>query len=60
MSSAARAATERAADHQRLLDELLTERDGLLTVADRVLALRGTARRIRIVTGAPVGFVSAI
>ncbi|GEL20697.1 GAF domain-containing sensor histidine kinase [Pseudonocardia asaccharolytica] len=58
MSSRHRAATERALDQQRLLDALLTERDGLLGVFDRVLALRGTARVLRDAVGVDVGFVA--
>ena len=54
--------TERAADRvaERLatLDELLRERDGLLTVMDRVVALHGTARLIRVAVGADSGFVA--
>jgi signal transduction histidine kinase len=54
--------TERAADRvtERLtaLDELLRERDGLLTVMDRVVALHGTARLIRLAVGADSGFVA--
>jgi signal transduction histidine kinase len=40
------------------LDELLRERDGLLTVMDRVVALHGTARLIRVAVGADSGFVA--
>ncbi|WP_203589631.1 GAF domain-containing protein [Streptomyces sp. SID13031] len=54
--------TERAADQvaERLtaLDELLRQRDGLLTVMDRVVALQGTARLIRVSAGADSGFVA--
>lgn len=54
--------TERAANQvaERLsaLDELLRERDGLLTVMDRVVALQGTARLIRVEVGADSGFVA--
>jgi signal transduction histidine kinase len=54
--------TERAANRvsERLsaLDELLRERDGLLTVMDRVVALHGTARLIRLSVGADSGFVA--
>ncbi len=54
--------TDRAADAvaERLsaLDELLRERDGLLTVMDRVVALHGTARMIRLDVGADSGFVA--
>jgi signal transduction histidine kinase len=53
-----RAAAERAAEQQHLLDALLVEREGLLTVLDRVLALRGTARLIRDAAGADAGFVA--
>ncbi len=53
-----RAAADRAAEHQHLLDALLVEREGLLTVLDRVLALRGTARLLRDAAGADAGFVA--
>jgi signal transduction histidine kinase len=53
-----RAGADRAAEHQHLLDALLVEREGLLTVLDRVLALRGTARLIRDAAGADAGFVA--
>jgi signal transduction histidine kinase len=53
---------ERAADEVagRLtaLDDLLRERDGLLRVMDRVVALHGTARLIRLAVGADSGFVA--
>ena len=55
-----RAAAERAAEHQHLLDALLVERDGLLTVLDRVLALRGTARLLRDAAGADADFQQAV
>ncbi|MFC5995425.1 GAF domain-containing protein [Pseudonocardia hispaniensis] len=58
MSSRQRAARERALDQQRLLDALFIERDGLLGVFDRVLALRGTAQVLRDAVGADVGFVA--
>ncbi len=51
---------ERAFDQQHLLDTLLSERDGLLSVLDRVLALSGTARLIRDAAGADAGFVADI
>ncbi|MEU7813786.1 GAF domain-containing protein [Pseudonocardia sp. NPDC049154] len=50
-------ATERAAERRHLLDLLLAEREGLLSVLDRVLALRGTARLIREAAGADAGFL---
>ena len=46
------------ASRSTLLDALLAERDGLLSVLDRVLALRGTARLIRDAAGADAGFVA--
>jgi LuxR family transcriptional regulator, regulator of acetate metabolism len=55
-----RAAADRAAEHQHLLDALLVEREGLLAVLDRVLALRGTARLIRDVASADAGFVADV
>jgi LuxR family transcriptional regulator, regulator of acetate metabolism len=51
-------ATERAREREQELAALLAERDGLLTVLDRVLALRGTAHRTRDATGAAAGFVA--
>jgi Signal transduction histidine kinase len=60
MSSGERAASERAIEQEHLLNTLLVERDGLLTVLDRVLALRGTARLIRDAAGADAGFVADI
>jgi signal transduction histidine kinase len=50
--------TERAVERLTALDELLRERDGLLTVMDRVVALHGTARLIRVAVGADSGFVA--
>lgn len=49
--------TDRAAERAHLLDLLLAEREGLLSVLDRVLALRGTARLIREAAGADTGFL---
>lgn len=49
---------ERAVERLTALDELLRERDGLLTVMDRVVALHGTARLIRLAVGADSGFVA--
>lgn len=49
---------ERAVERINALDELLCERDGLLTVMDRVVALHGTARLIRLAAGADSGFVA--
>ncbi|WP_219417918.1 GAF domain-containing sensor histidine kinase [Pseudonocardia nigra] len=60
MSSSERAAAERALEQEHLLNTLLAERDGLLSVLDRVLALRGTARLIRDAAGADAGFVADI
>jgi signal transduction histidine kinase len=50
--------SERVLDQEHLLDTLLAERDGLLSVLDRVLALDGTARLIRDAAGADAGFVA--
>lgn len=47
-------------EHQRRLDALLDERDGLLALLDRVAALHGTAALIRDVTGAHSGFVAEL
>ena len=55
-----RAAAERAAEQEHLLSTLLAERDGLLAVLDRVLALQGTARLIRDAAGADAGFVADV
>jgi signal transduction histidine kinase len=55
-----RAAAGRAAEQEHLLSTLLAERDGLLAVLDRVLALQGTARLIRDVAGADAGFVADV
>jgi LuxR family transcriptional regulator, regulator of acetate metabolism len=57
-TSGERRAAERAAEQQNALDALLVEREGLLTVLDRVLVLRGTAGLIRDAAGAAAGFVS--
>ncbi|WP_300018122.1 GAF domain-containing protein [Pseudonocardia sp.] len=57
MSSSDRAA-ERAREQEHVLNALLAERDGLLSVLDRVLALHGTARLIRDAAGADAGFVA--
>lgn len=51
------ASVDRAVEQLNVLDELLRERDGLLTVMDRVVALHGTARLIRVAVGADSGFV---
>lgn len=58
MPSSGEAAARRAVQRQQVLDELLDERQSLLTVLDRVLALRGTARLIRDVAAADAGFVA--
>lgn len=64
MSSSAgqgeRAAVERVTEQEHLLTTLLAERDGLLSVLDRVLALRGAARLIRDAAGADAGFVADV
>jgi len=60
MSSSERAAAERALEQEHLLNTLLAERDGLLSVLDRVLALKGTARLIRDAAGADAGFVADV
>lgn len=60
MSRVDRAAARNASEQQHLLDALLCERDDLLSVLDRVLAMRGTARVIRDVAGADAAFVSEI
>lgn len=57
MPSSDRAA-ERAREQEHALNALLAERDGLLSVLDRVLALQGTARLIRDAAGADAGFVA--
>jgi signal transduction histidine kinase len=49
---------ERAREQEHALNALLAERDGLLSVLDRVLALQGTARLIRDAAGADAGFVA--
>ncbi len=51
-------AAERAREQEHELNALLAERDGLLTVLDRVLALHGSARLIRDAAGADAGFVA--
>jgi signal transduction histidine kinase len=58
MSPGQERATERAREQEHVLNALLAERDGLLSVLDRVLALHGTARLIRDAAGADAGFVS--
>jgi signal transduction histidine kinase len=60
VSSSERAARERASDQENLLNSLLAERDGLLSVLDRVLALRGSARLLRDAAGADAGFVADV
>ncbi|WP_245901048.1 GAF domain-containing sensor histidine kinase [Prauserella shujinwangii] len=60
MAAEQRSATERAVEHVNALDALLRERDGLLTVLDRVVALHGTARLIRESVGTDSGFVADI
>jgi signal transduction histidine kinase len=51
-------AVERVQAQEHELAALLAERDGLLSVLDRVLALHGTARLIRDAAGADAGFVA--
>ncbi|MGQ0837041.1 GAF domain-containing protein [Actinokineospora sp.] len=58
MSVRDRGAAERVSDQENVLDALLHEREGLLTVLDRVVALNGTARLIRDVVGVHAGFVA--
>jgi LuxR family transcriptional regulator, regulator of acetate metabolism len=58
MSRGQERAVERAREQEHVLNALLAERDGLLSVLDRVLALHGTARLIRDAAGADAGFVS--
>ena len=60
MGSSERSAREQAAEQEQLLSSLLAERDGLLAVLDRVLALGGTARLIRDAAGADAGFVADV
>jgi LuxR family transcriptional regulator, regulator of acetate metabolism len=60
MPSSERAAVERTLEQENLLNSLLAERDGLLSVLDRVLALHGTARLIRDAAGADAGFVADV
>lgn len=60
MAAEQRSATERAVEHSNALDALLRERDGLLTVLDRVVALHGTARLIRDTLGTDSGFVAEV
>ncbi len=60
MTRRQRAAAERTAEQDHLLSTLLAERDGLLAVLDRVLALQGTARLIRDAAGADAGFVADV
>ncbi|PXY34372.1 histidine kinase [Prauserella sp. PE36] len=58
MAAEQRNARERVVEQSNALDGLLRERDGLLTVLDRVVALHGTARLIRERLGADFGFVA--
>jgi LuxR family transcriptional regulator, regulator of acetate metabolism len=60
VGSSGRAALEEVGEQEHLLTALLAERDGLLTVLDRVLALRGTAHLIRDAAGADAGFVADV
>ncbi|MGD9526269.1 GAF domain-containing sensor histidine kinase [Pseudonocardia sp.] len=57
MPSSDRAA-ERALEQAHLLDVLLADREGLVAVLDRVLALRGAAQVARDAAGADIGFVA--
>ena len=50
--------SDQVLEHVDLLDRLLRERDDLLTVLDRVVALRGTAQLIRSTIGVDSGFVA--
>ena len=50
----------RGLEQESLLGALLAERDGLVAVLDRVLALDGTARLIRDLAGADAGFVGDV
>jgi len=54
------AGAERALEQAHLLDEVLAERDGLLSLLDRVLTMRGAAALIRDVAGADAGFVADV
>lgn len=56
--SSSDSAAERAREQEHALNALLAERDGLLSVLDRVLALHGCARLIRDAAGADAGFVA--
>lgn len=60
MGSSERAAVQRALEQEHLLTTLLADRDGLLAVLDRVLALRGTAQLIRDAAGAAAAFVGDV
>ncbi|MEJ3656880.1 histidine kinase [Actinomycetes bacterium KLBMP 9759] len=60
MASSGEAAAQRALEQEDLLNTLLAERDGLLSVLDRVLALNGTARLIRDAAAADAGFVADV
>jgi LuxR family transcriptional regulator, regulator of acetate metabolism len=60
VASDRQAAVERALEQEHLLGTLLAERDGLLSVLDRVLALQGTARLVRDAAGADAGFVADV
>lgn len=60
MASNERAAREQVSGQEHLLNTLLAERDGLLSVLDRVLALHGAARLIRDAAGADAGFVADV
>nr|WP_245788050.1 GAF domain-containing protein [Amycolatopsis marina] len=58
MAAEQRVAKERAVEQSMVLDGLLRERDDLLAVLDRVVALHGTAQLIRDTVGAHSGFVA--
>lgn len=49
---------DRVHDCSRALDQLLRERDDLLAVLDRVVALQATAQLIRVTVGVDSGFVA--
>jgi LuxR family transcriptional regulator, regulator of acetate metabolism len=58
VSSSERAAAGRVLEQEHLLNTLLAERDGLISVLDRVLALHGTARLLRDAAGADAALVA--
>lgn len=48
----------RALEHVNALDDLLSERDGLLAAIDRITVLQATAQLVRAAVGAGSGFVA--